>query len=64
LKMVATRAQVWADISTMLGWAEDDALKEVRQVVARYSPEDRGDLESLIFMGKKERETPPEDADN
>jgi hypothetical protein len=59
LKMTAQRAQDWADISRMLGWASDTDLDKVRAVVARYSPEDSEDLESLIFIGKKERETPP-----
>jgi hypothetical protein len=40
----------------MLGWASEAALAEVREVIARYSPEDSSDLESLIFIGKKERE--------
>jgi hypothetical protein len=40
--------------------AED--LDQVRAVVARYSPEDSGDLESLIFIGQKERELPPDAA--
>jgi len=59
LKMAAQRAQDWADVSRMLGWASDTDLEKVRAVVARYSPEDSEDLESLIFIGKKERETPP-----
>jgi len=59
LKMTAQRAQDWADVSRMLGWASDAKLDEVRAVVARYAPEDAEDLESLIFIGKKEREVPP-----
>jgi len=60
MKMAATRAQDWADISRMLGWASDEDLDKVRAVVARYSPEDSGDLESLIFIGQKERQMPPD----
>jgi hypothetical protein len=58
LKMAAQRAQDWADVSRILGWASDSDLDEVRAVVARYTPEDIEDLESLIFIGKKEQETP------
>jgi len=60
LKMTAQRAQDWADVSRMLGLASDAELDEVRGAVARYSPEDSEDLESLIFIGKKEQETPPD----
>jgi len=60
MKITASRAQDWADVSRMLGLAADEQLSEVRAVVARYSPEDSGDLESLIFIGKKEQEIPPE----
>ncbi len=59
MKLQAMRAQDWADVSRMLGLASDDELRRVRTVVSRYSPEDKGDLESLIFIGKKEQETPP-----
>jgi len=59
LKMAAQRAQDWADVSRMLGWASEAELDAVRQVVARYTSEDRDDLESLIFLGRKEQEIPP-----
>ncbi len=59
-KLDALRAQDWADISRMLGLASVEDLDQVRAVVARYSPEDSGDLESLIFIGQKERELPPD----
>lgn len=58
MKLAATRAQDWADISRMLGWASEETLNQVRKIVARYSPEDSPDLESLIFIGQKERELP------
>jgi hypothetical protein len=61
LKMEAQRAQDWADVSRMLGWASNTDLDKVRAVVKRYTPEDSEDLESLIFIGKKEREFPPSD---
>jgi hypothetical protein len=61
LKMEAQRAQDWADVSRMLGWASDSDLDEVRAVVKRYMPQDSEDLESLIFIGKKEQEFPSSD---
>ncbi|MEW6401737.1 MAG: hypothetical protein AB1649_08055 [Chloroflexota bacterium] len=57
LKMSAQRAQDWADASRILGWASEAELNAVRKVVARYSPEDSEDLESLIFIGRKEQES-------
>ena len=59
LKMGAQRTQDWADVSRMLGLATDAELDAVRAVVARYTPDDSEDLESLIFIGKKEQEHPP-----
>jgi hypothetical protein len=59
LKMAAQRAGDVGDLATMLGWASDAKLDTVRAAVARYAPEDCEDLESLIFIGRKEREIPP-----
>jgi len=59
MKLDAMRAQDWADITRMLGWANEDELDAVRAAVAAYSPEDSEDLESLIFIGQKEREQAP-----
>lgn len=60
LKMGAQRTQDWADVSRMLGWADDADLDVVRATVKQYAPEDLEDLESLIFIGKKEQELPPD----
>jgi len=60
LKMNAQRTRDMGDLGTMLGWASEAELGEVRAVVAKYSPEDSEDLESLIFIGKKEQELPPD----
>jgi hypothetical protein len=54
LKMGAQRTQDWADVSRMLGLASDEDLDQVRAAVARFTPEDSEDLESLIFIGKQE----------
>ncbi len=56
LKLQAERSQDWTDVSRMLGQASDEQLDDVRQFVARHSPEDVEDLEALIFLGKKELE--------
>jgi hypothetical protein len=61
LKMAAQRTQDWADVSRMVGWASEKELDEVRKVIKRYTPEDLEDLESLIFLGRKEQELPPKE---
>ena len=58
MKLTTTRTQDWADLSLMLGLASDKALNAVRSVVARYSPADSEDLESLIYLGNLEVQTP------
>jgi len=40
----------------MLGLASDATLEAVRAVVARHAPDDSEDLESLIYLGKRETE--------
>lgn len=63
MKLAAARPQDWADVSRMAGVATDEQLDRARMIVARYSPEDSADLESLIILGRREMETPPDDAD-
>jgi hypothetical protein len=63
MKLAAARPQTWADVSRMAGVATDEQLDRARMIVARYSPEDSADLESLIILGRREMETPPDDAD-
>lgn len=58
MKMSAQRTRAMGDLGTLLGWASDEALDEVRAVIQKYAPEDMEDLEALIFIGKKEREMP------
>jgi hypothetical protein len=55
MKLNAGRTRDIGDVATMLGSADEHALDEVRKVVSRYSAADREDLESLIFLGRKER---------
>lgn len=61
LKMAAQRVRDMGDLGTLLGWASDADLDEVRAEMKRYVPEDLEDLESLIFIGRKEQEFPPLD---
>lgn len=60
MKMEAQRVRDLGDLGSMLGWASDTDLDEVRAVVAKYAPEDLEDLEALIFIGKREQELPPD----
>jgi len=56
MKLAAGRARDIADVATMLGWADETALMAVRDAIDRYSPADAPDLESLIYLGQRERE--------
>lgn len=42
----------------MLALADETERGAVRRVIAKYSPEDLGDLETLIYVGEKELEMP------
>jgi len=55
MKLHAGRVQDIADVATMLGWADDTAIAAVRAAVDRFSAADREDLESLIYLGRRER---------
>ncbi|MFC1462360.1 hypothetical protein ACFLQU_02030 [Verrucomicrobiota bacterium] len=56
MKLRSGRMQDLADISRMLGAADDDALDRTREVVGRHRASDLEDLESLISLGKLEYE--------
>lgn len=60
MKMLSSRGRDFGDVITMLGWADDDILGKVRQIITKYSPQDKDDLESLIFLGQQERQLPDE----
>lgn len=55
MKMAAGRVRDVGDVATMLGWADEAALDAVREVVSRFVPADRADLESLITLGRLEQ---------
>ncbi len=54
MKLSASRTQDLADISKMLGLANQEELNEVRKIVETYIPTAQEDLESLITLGKLE----------
>lgn len=54
MKMASSRSRDFGDLGTMLGLASEEELKRVREVVARYTPDEVDDLESLIYLGQVE----------
>jgi len=54
MKLQSSRAQDIADISRMLGLADDETLDKVRDIVRQFRPFDSEDLESLIELGRLE----------
>lgn len=54
MKFRAGRLQDLADISRMLGQADEKDLAEVRTLFDREAPTERSDLESIIQLGKLE----------
>ncbi len=57
MKLAASRSQDLADISRMLGTADERTLQEVRNVVRAHRSADEADLESLIMLGRLELES-------
>jgi hypothetical protein len=56
MKLSSGRVQDLADITRMLGNANEAALNETRAAVAKFRPEDAQDLESMIRLGRLEYE--------
>jgi hypothetical protein len=54
MKLIAGRSQDLADVSRMLGGANEIQLLEVKKTIDRYLPNAVEDLESLIMLGKLE----------
>jgi hypothetical protein len=54
MKFQSGRVQDVADVTRMLGQADDIALDATRALFVRYAPTDSPDLESLIALGKLE----------
>jgi len=55
MKLIAGRSQDIADISRMLGVAEDFQLQRVKKVINQYLPNAIEDIESLVVLGKLEQ---------
>ena len=54
MKLYAGRSQDIADITRMLGGADEYALVDVRAAVARHNPDAVADIESMIVLGRLE----------
>lgn len=57
MKLHASRTIDFGDLSRMLGFADDAARREVREVVGRYKPDALEDVESFIELGALELQT-------
>ncbi len=57
IKFCASRVQDIADVTRMLGQANDASLIAVRRLFATHLPNDQKDLESLITLGKLEMQS-------
>jgi hypothetical protein len=55
MKLIAGRSQDLADISRMLGGANNLQLQKVKTVIKQYLPSVSEDLESLIVLGQLEQ---------
>ncbi|NOX62094.1 MAG: hypothetical protein GXP42_09150 [Chloroflexi bacterium] len=56
-KLLSGRAQDIADMTRMLGAADEATLAEVRRVVAKHAPDALEDVESMITLGRMEYES-------
>lgn len=56
MKLKASRSQDIADVSRMLGAADEQTLTRVKTAIALYMADALEDLESLIALGKLEYE--------
>lgn len=54
MKFRAGRVQDFADVTRMLGQADDGLLAAVRRLFIHYAPDGQEDLDSLIALGKLE----------
>ena len=54
MKLSASRTQDLADVSRMLGLADETQLIQIREIVKQYLANAEEDLESLIILGKLE----------
>jgi hypothetical protein len=60
MKMESSRGRDFGDVTTMLGLASDEELDRVRTAVTHYAPDEKEDLESLIYLGRFEMQADDE----
>ncbi|MEX0750523.1 MAG: hypothetical protein WD359_06905 [Dehalococcoidia bacterium] len=60
MKLESGRLQDVADVGRMLGFADDQGLADVRNVIGQYAPEVADDLASMIELGKLEHDSGPD----
>jgi len=58
MKAQASRVQDWGDVTRMLGLASETQLARCRKIIARYAPDLKGDLETMIYLGQLEMQMP------
>lgn len=58
MKFEAGRVQDLADVTRMLGQADEEILEAAGQVFCEHLPDDIDDLESLIILGQMEVDPP------
>ena len=58
MKLAASRGADFGDLTRLLGLASDEQLAAVRQAVQRNAPEDSGDLETIIRLGRRGMQFP------
>ena len=58
MKFESGRVQDLADVTRMLGQADQEGLQAVRSLFAEYLPDEMDDLESLIVLGQIETNSP------
>jgi len=58
MKLQASRTIDLADISRMMGQADEVTRNETRQLVKKYLPSASEDLEGLIYLGQLELQQP------
>ena len=57
MKLLSGRAQDIADLTRMLGAADDAELEQVRTIVSEYVPDAVEDVESMVVLGRMEYES-------
>jgi hypothetical protein len=56
MKIIASRGIDIGDLTRMLGGADEESLRQVRQVIGANLPDAAEDLESMILLGRLEQD--------